>query len=352
MLATIRRIQRNWSKCESTGLLPRSVKTSRETDPSDNNAERRRSTIWKWVSPIIIVVGVAWVAILLSRDLDSLRANFRIESISWLLFTFVAGVAALLFTVPVFQTLLSAHSNISVRYAYAARMLFVAQLLRHLPGRVWGIMYLVIETRSAIPSAAMVRANLDSMMYAMYFNLLIAVFLFLANLIEPAYAIAFAILAIFGLTLAIRLDWLGRLAGLVAKLVPRRAANFAEALSVHRLMPWSAVATIVPSYIFSWVCYLAIWWSFTRIFPVLVDINIWLLCASYSVAWVIGYITMITPAGLGVREASFFALAGSFMPLPELAFVAVFVRLWQIATEILVFLLFAFVKPAVEVGCD
>ena len=80
--------------------------------------------------------------------------------------------------------------------------------------------------------------------------------------------------------------------------------------------------------------------------PVLRDVNIWLLCASYSLAWVIGYLTMITPGGLGVREAGFFALAAPLMSLPELTFLAVFLRLWQILVETLMFLAFAFVRPS------
>jgi uncharacterized membrane protein YbhN (UPF0104 family) len=54
---------------------------------------------------------------------------------------------------------------------------------------------------------------------------------------------------------------------------------------------------------------------------------------------------MITPGGLGVREAGFFALASPLMSLPELTFLAVFIRLWQILVESLMFLAFAFVKP-------
>ena len=324
------------------------VNIGQEKDHGDLDTTQQRSTLWKWASSIIVVAGVGWVVFLLSRDFDSLSANFRVENVSWLIYTFVAGVAALLLTVPVFQTLLSVHGNLSVQYGYAARMLFVAQILRHLPGRVWGIMYLVVETRSAIPSAAMVRANLDGILYSIYFNTIVAAFLYIAVLVAPLYAVIFAVLGLSGLAFAIRRDWLGRFAGVAARLVPRRAARFAEALSVHRIMPWSAVATIIASYTLSWACYLSIWWAFTRIFPVLVDINIWLLCASYSVAWVVGYVTMITPAGLGVREASFFALASSLMALPNLAFIAVFVRLWQIVTEFLAFLIFAFVKPAVE----
>ncbi len=313
----------------------------------DDEQKPKRSPAWKWASRIIIVVGVAWIAYLLTRDLEALQTSFRIASIGWLIFTFAAGVAALLFIVPIFQTLLGAHSGLTIRYTYAARMLFVAQILRHLPGRIWGIMYLVAETRHTIPSPAVLRANFEVMMYAMYFNLTIAACLFIGALAGGPYAMAAALLLVAGLATAIRFDWLGQFTAFAVRQIPRLMAKLGDAAPEHRPMPWSTVVRIIGFNTLSWTCYLAIWWSFTRIFPALGDVNIWLLCASYSAAWVIGYITMITPAGLGVREAGFFALAGSLMSLPNLAFLAVFVRIWQLITEILVFLMFAFVKPAV-----
>ena len=121
-----------------------------------------------------------------------------------------------------------------------------------------------------------------------------------------------------------------------------------DALPSQQTVPWPIVIRVVLGIVLSWACYLAIWWSFRLIFPVLEGINIWLLCASYAAAWFVGYISMITPAGLGVREASFFALAGTLTTLPNLAFLAVFVRIWQILTELCVFVMFAFVKPAVS----
>ena len=95
-------------------------------------------SLWKWTSRAIIFVGVIWVVVLLSRDFETLRAGFQVASVAWLVFTVFAGVAALLLSIPVFRTILSAYSKLEIRYAYAARMLFVAQMLRHLPGRIWG----------------------------------------------------------------------------------------------------------------------------------------------------------------------------------------------------------------------
>ena len=146
---------------------------------------------------------------------------------------------------------------------------------------------------------------------------------------------------------AIRFDWPGRIAGVLIRAIPGRAAGLTDSMFLQQPLPWRAVTNIIVFNCLSWACYLAIWWAFTRIFPALENVNIWLLCASYSAAWFIGYVTIITPAGLGVREAGFFALASTLTTLPNLAFLAVFIRLWQLLTEILVFLMFAFVKPKI-----
>lgn len=251
---------------------------------------------------------------------------------------------ALLLTVPVFQLLLRSHSDIPIRYAYAARLLFVAQVLRHLPGRVWGVMYLIAETRRTIPTSAMVRANIDVMLYSLSFNMLVAILLYLSVTSGLICASATGILALLLFAMAVHLDWIGRIARTISRFLPERASKILAGLITHRPVPWNVVSKIVVCYILSWVCYLSIWWALTKIFVVLEDVNIWLLCAAYSVAWVLGYIAMITPAGLGVREAGFFAMAAPLMSLPNLTFLAVFVRVWQLITELLMFFMFAFAK--------
>lgn len=321
--------------------------TVTNSDNADEVPKPQRSSLWRWGSRLIIAVGVVWIAVLLSRDFETLRADFQITSIAWLIFTVFAGVAALLFNIPVFQTILSAYGKLNIRYAYAARMLFVAQMLRHLPGRVWGIVYLVAETRPSIPAGAMVRANFDVMMYAMYFTLLIAASLSLGTLFGVSSGIICGVAGVVCLAPVIRFDWLGRIAGLIVRVIPGRAAGLSEAMLLEQPLAWPAVTRIIVCNCLSWACYLAVWWAFAQIFPALEDVNIWLLCASYSAAWFLGYVAMITPAGLGVREAGFFALAGTVTTLPNLAFLAVFIRLWQLLIEILVFLMFAFVKPTI-----
>jgi uncharacterized membrane protein YbhN (UPF0104 family) len=287
-------------------------------------------------------MGVAWVIVLLARDFGAVRTDFQIASYAWLLATVLIGVVALLLLVPVFQSLLVVHSDQRIRYVQAARMLFVAQILRHLPGRIWGIVYLVAETRREIPSAAMVRANLDTMFYAVFFILLVAASLLIGVYSGVPLAVACYAVGSVLLGVSIRFDILGHCIATLTRLIPRLAEKLEQQLPAQRKIPWSVAVRIVACTGLSWVCYLSVWAVFPWIFPILQDVNIWLLCASYSAAWFIGYVSMITPSGLGVREASFFAFASALTTMPNLAFLAVFVRVWQLAAEVIVFLMFAF----------
>lgn len=310
------------------------------------NTIRQRSSVWTWISRLVLIVGVAWVIELLARDFGAVRDDFQIASVEWLLLTIPVGVVALFLIVPVFQLLLRVHSDMRIGYLYAARMLFVAQILRHLPGRVWGIMYLVAETHSDIPSAAMVRANLDTMFYAIFFSLLVTVSLVMGVYAGLVFGIATYLIGSACLGVAVRFDLLGIFFATAVRLVPGLARRIADQLPMRRRIPWSVALKIIVCAGLSWVCYLSVWWVFPFVFPVLENVNIWLLCASYSAAWFIGYVSMITPSGLGVREASFFAFASTLTTLPNLAFLAVFVRVWQLAAEIIVFLMLAFVRPS------
>jgi len=305
-----------------------------------------------WASRIILAAGIIWVAAVFSREFAGLKESFVVDSVSWLAYTIVAGCMALLLSVPVFRTLLAAYSRLPIALGHAARMLFVAQILRHLPGRFWGVMYLVNETHTKIPAASMVRANVDFMLYSMSFNVLVAAVLFLTVTTGPGVAVICGVTGIVAMSVALRHNWIGSIAGVVAKFMPARMQPFTSAVATQAQLSWPAIVGISVAFVLVWGCYLSIWWALTQVFGILGDVNIWLLCASYSLAWVIGYLAMITPGGLGVREAGFFALASPLMSLPELTFLAVFIRLWQILVESLMFVAFAFVKPETGASDD
>lgn len=308
----------------------------------------RRGVIRTALSHLIVIAGVLWVLYVFWRELPFLRENFRIDSWGWLGFTLVAGTVAQLLLVPIFRLILGNVGAVSISYSYAARLLFVAQVLRHLPGRLWGIVYLVKETRQSIPPVAMIRANLDVMFYSLVFSLLVAGFLLLAVKVDLVIAAAAVVVCVGAIGVSIRYDWTGSVLRQGIRWFPAKTDKYVEALRLRESLSWSSTWTIVVFFILAWCAYLSVWWALPRIFPSLADVNIWLLCASYSAAWVIGYVAMITPGGLGVREAGFIVMSTKVAALPVLTFLAVFVRLWQILIELALFLMFAFVKPNSE----
>jgi hypothetical protein len=240
--------------------------------------------------------------------------------------------------------MLAIHTGSHLSLGLVARLFFVAQMLRHLPGRFWGVMFLVNETLDEIPAISMVRANIDFMFYSIAFNLLTAGLLVTAVTIDATSALLFAVLGTATLCFALQANLLGRIAARFSPILPVRLRKYAGHAAARSQIPWTSAIIVSVLFVLVWLCYLSVWWALPKIFAVLDEVNIWLLCASYALAWVIGYVSMITPGGLGVREAGFFALASPLMGLAELTFLAVFIRVWQILIESLMFVAFAFLK--------
>ncbi|MCX7671827.1 MAG: flippase-like domain-containing protein [Anaerolineae bacterium] len=58
------------------------------------------------------------------------------------------------------------------------------------------------------------------------------------------------------------------------------------------------------------------------------------LVASWAAAYVIGYLTLLTPAGLGVREGALALLLMPVVPAGVAAVIAIVARLWMVAGEV------------------
>jgi hypothetical protein len=65
----------------------------------------------------------------------------------------------------------------------------------------------------------------------------------------------------------------------------------------------------------------------------------WLILSEYAAAWLIGMITMIAPAGMGIRDGAFGLLLARRLPLGTALTLAVAVRLWLTIIEVLFALL-------------
>ena len=70
--------------------------------------------------------------------------------------------------------------------------------------------------------------------------------------------------------------------------------------------------------------------------------------SSYTVAWLVGTLTMIAPGGMGIREGALGLLLSQFLPTGPAFTLAVGIRLWTLAVEIGTYCLGFLLPPAVE----
>lgn len=104
---------------------------------------------------------------------------------------------------------------------------------------------------------------------------------------------------------------------------------------IRVLLTWRQIWLLIGRYVIVWVM---MGLSFAALVRALTPID-WpavpYLVATWAAAYVIGYLTLLTPAGLGVREGALALLLFAIMPQGVAAVIAIVARLWMVAGEVL-----------------
>ena len=305
---------------------------------------RSSTGVARWISPLTISLGFGWIAILIVREASTIQEQFQVIHAGWISVSLIIGAIHCLLAAQIFHILASLHGHHPLGFTYAARLLFVGQLLRHLPGRFWGILYVINETRGDFSPVVMLRANFDFMGLTLAFHMLMSLTLYLFFFVGKWVALVCPLLSLGLLTISLRRDWIGHCLSALAHWFPGKLSGATQGIRQTRLVAWSVVCKIMSLFITMCMLYFAAWHAIVWSFPRLEHMNVWLLCAAYSVAWISGYLSLVTPGGVGVREVAFIMLSAELAELPSLALLAVVTRLWQVALEVIFFLLFFFTK--------
>ncbi|TXK65029.1 hypothetical protein [Alkalisalibacterium limincola] len=194
---------------------------------------------------------------------------------------------------------------------HLAHLYFTAQLLKHLPGRIWGIGYQALAGSQLVRPSLWVAASLVHLGAAIAMVVWVAaIVLVWSNSVLGSVLIAGAGIAMFLLVRFVfsarplkrlvqrstRIPWLGDIPVVVG------AAGAGGWMSAFMLLLAGTLGTYV-----SWV-FLA---SASGFPDNAAAIH---LAAFYILAWLAGYLAVVTPGGLGVRELVFAGLASEFPP--------------------------------------
>lgn len=315
-----------------------------DSSPGSSRGQRTRQFTGRWragISAAVVAAACAWIGWIAWESRESWADVLVGAHFTWLLVPTALNVAAMLFSAAVFQHQLADRAGCAVGYAYAARLLFVGAMVRHLPGRFWGVLYQANEARYTVGSVAVLGANLDYVLVSTFTAATVP----LAVLVLLSWGWLAGAAAI-GMSAAFTYAWLRHgerawLPALARWLPPFRRLGSMGKLLQPRAAPSRRDALLQTSRLgASWALYLAAWSSLDRVFPQLEGHDLVWLCAVYTASWIVGFAAVLVPAGLGVREAVFLMLSPASVPASLLVWLAVFLRLWLLLIDLILFAVF------------
>ena len=203
-----------------------------------------------------------------------------------------------------------------IRAAYSKKELshlfFVAQLMKHLPGRIWGIIYQASQTAQT-SIGQWLSVNIAFMLLMMFFSVWMTS-VFLSYFLSTFW---FILVIVCGLAIYFCI-WSNRTFKLFTRLINRltykRAIQWLDTLEPYAVSSSSSKVKILLVATTSWTFYYLAWGAFGHAWPDLNFLSGLQLCALYTLAWFIGYLSFVFPSGVGVRELVFLYFARDFPP--------------------------------------
>ncbi len=287
---------------------------------------------------------MGWIGRLVYKEWPALEG--QLLDVHWPGIVAILGFGSIytLHTAFIFSALLRHRTQEIYPFMQVGRLLFTGQLIRHIPGRFFGVMYQVSETRKSIPASVVININIEMIVVTILYALLAAGSVVCFTLYGLWVAILFFVIALFGINLVLRNS--------LAIHVLIRFVNFLPAKIAQKLpnqvspaeIPYVDLARICFYQMSAFTFYYLGWTSFSIAWPQYEGLNLLLLGAMYLIAWLAGFLSIVTPGGLGVREAVFLLISPA-TNYGLLAIVTLLARIWFLLNDLIVFgIFFAFGK--------
>jgi len=303
----------------------------------------RDSLAWKFTVILVTAGSGIWVIWLMVRVWPEFSARIDQVSLSLLSIGLLLSLGAAYLTFEAFVILVRLFGIPALPRREIGHLYFTTQLLKHLPGRIWGIGYqwAVGGTRRTLGNWVLV--NVCHTLLATFFALWSAA-LALGLLRGTKWV---ALVLVMG-PVAYAMFWLLGSSGAVSRwfaYLPKRICDLCQSmLGLLGNASVSARLRLFLCFAASWLIYYASWFLSGLAYPPLGGIGGVGLCAYYMLAWFVGYVSLLTPSGLGVRELVFVWLAKDY-PGDAVALMAVVGRVSLLSVDLILGLLFAPFAP-------
>lgn len=233
-----------------------------------------------------------------------------------------------------FATLIGSITEKHVSFRTVYTLFHLANITRYLPGRIWGVVRLLSLShrfglsKTATASSLTLHVGIETALGG-----ILALSLFLSKQMRDTAQIVFEKMS--GHTVLFTLTVIGILAGLLFCIpkVASQARQFLKTL-VPLLKNERLWVNIVASHILLWMCQGLAFFLFVKS---LVDVpwtDAGILTTCYAFAWIVGFLSFLTPGGLGIREGILGLLLANYMQGPQAVLVTLLCRVWILSAEI------------------
>jgi glycosyltransferase 2 family protein len=266
---------------------------------------------------VIAVAGGAFLIRVIVNEWSAVRSTLADAQPAWLVAGFLCAAVAMVSVALPWRVGLTMVGATLDRGATVAAY-FVGEVGKYVPGGIWPVVGRAELVRRGGVSRARSYASVALSLGALYLaGMLVVALLVPVRFASDDGAAALWVLVLLPVgVLALHPRPLGW--------VLERAERMVGSSPSVRVPPWSASIGLVVRYIPSWLLVGTATWCVARAF----DRNVgWTAVAPAAVlSWVVGFVLVPIPGGIGVREAVFVALVGT-LPSGVAATVAVTARL-------------------------
>ncbi|MFF5505594.1 lysylphosphatidylglycerol synthase domain-containing protein [Streptomyces roseolus] len=258
--------------------------------------------IRRWLTPVVVAAALLGVLLLVEdQGAEAARAFARADAVPLLVASVLANIAGLVLAVHAWRVLISGEHPI--RGLLAAKIYFLGQLSKYVPGRVWGVLTHVAHGRAAgVPGARMTSAYVLSLALTLLTGAAVGLAAAPAALPQHWYWLCPPVLVL--LAGVARPSVLTRPVARLARLV-RRPVEPPPDTAVRRAV-LLALASWGASGLHLWFLLLAI------------DAPPWpglgAAVGGFALATVVSSLAVIVPDGWGVRELTLTAALATVLP--------------------------------------
>jgi uncharacterized membrane protein YbhN (UPF0104 family) len=294
---------------------------------ASSEISKRRSRLKIVVRAGALMLSLGFLAALVGSQWQELRAYEWTLQPGWLALSYVALAGAWLLELSVWRFILASLGG-ALRWRRAAETWFLAGIVRYIPGNVWQFLGMAelaaddgvsrITTLTSIALLQILGTAVGIMLAAVYFAVA-GQGAWLEALRPFLLLVPLGLLLCHPRLLEWGLNWIMRL----LKRPP-----------VQVTLTWGQIWMILVAYVGVW---LLMGSGFALLAGAVVPITpqqFGALVATWAAAFVIGYLSMLTPGGLGVREGVMILLLAPVFAAPVPTMIALLARLWMVGGEL------------------